>query len=89
MLKSEKKWYIKRHIISNRRRIIVSWAYHHNSQYYNHQKLNRQRLIKLFLYCVIIIQLEVTDSNAVFYEDYKSSVRVRKSWERGDDVDNV
>jgi len=32
------------------------------------------------------MQLEVTDTNAVFSEDCKGSVW--KSWEGGDDVDN-
>jgi len=35
----------------------------------------------------VTIQHEVTDNNAVFFEDCKSSVW--KSWEGGDDVDNV
>jgi len=47
----------------------------------------RQRLMKLFLYLTVHVQLEITGSNAVFSEDCKGSMW--KSCEGGDDVNNV
>jgi len=39
------------------------------------------------LFCTVNIQHEITDNYAVFSEDCKGSVW--KSWEGGDNVDNV